>query len=71
MCLVHRSWRKVKSPTAAPRSTSAGMRELTDVDFPKAERIRVVFYDRGYGEVGLDFLTSTRYANNIVTNPVL
>jgi hypothetical protein len=26
-------------------------------------------YDRGYGEVGLDFLTSTRYAENIVTNP--
>ena len=24
-------------------------------------------YDRGYGEVGLDFLTSTRYADNIVT----
>ena len=26
-------------------------------------------YDRGYGEVALDFLTSTRYADNIVTNP--
>ena len=26
-------------------------------------------YDRGYGEVGLDFLTSNRYADNIVTNP--
>jgi hypothetical protein len=26
-------------------------------------------YDRGYGEVGLDFLRSTRYADNIVTNP--
>ena len=26
-------------------------------------------YDRDYGEVGLDFLTSTRYADNIVTNP--
>jgi hypothetical protein len=26
-------------------------------------------YDRGYGEVGLDFLRSTRYAENIVTNP--
>ena len=26
-------------------------------------------YDRGYGEVGLDFLTSSRYADNIVTNP--
>ena len=26
-------------------------------------------YDRGHGEVGLDFLTSTRYADNIVTNP--
>jgi hypothetical protein len=26
-------------------------------------------YDRGYGEVGLDFLTSTRRADNIVTNP--
>jgi len=26
-------------------------------------------HDRGYGEIGLDFLTSTRYADNIVTNP--
>jgi hypothetical protein len=26
-------------------------------------------HDRGYGEVGLDFLTSTRYADNIITNP--
>jgi hypothetical protein len=26
-------------------------------------------YDRGYGEVGLDFLTSNRCADNIVTNP--
>ena len=26
-------------------------------------------YDRGYGQVGLDFLTSTRYADNIITNP--
>ena len=26
-------------------------------------------YDRGYGEISLDFLTSTRYADNIVTNP--
>ena len=26
-------------------------------------------YNRGYGEVGLNFLTSTRYADNIVTNP--
>jgi hypothetical protein len=26
-------------------------------------------HDRGYGEVGLDFLTSNRYADNIVTNP--
>lgn len=40
---VHRPWRKVKSQTTAPRSTSPpGMRELADVHFPKAERIRVV-----------------------------
>ena len=26
-------------------------------------------HDRGYGEIGLDFLTSTRYADNIVSNP--
>jgi hypothetical protein len=26
-------------------------------------------YDRGYGEIGLDFLTPSRSANNIVTNP--
>ena len=26
-------------------------------------------YDRGHGQVGLDFLTSTRYADNIITNP--
>ena len=26
-------------------------------------------YDRGYGEVDLDFLTSTRHADNIVSNP--
>jgi len=26
-------------------------------------------YDRGYGEVGHDFLTTTRRAQNIVTNP--
>jgi hypothetical protein len=26
-------------------------------------------HDRGYGEVGLDFLTSNRYTDNIVTNP--
>jgi len=26
-------------------------------------------YDRGYGESGLDFLTSNRRATNIVTNP--
>jgi len=26
-------------------------------------------YDRGYGEVGIDFLSPDRIANNIVTNP--
>ena len=26
-------------------------------------------YDRGYGEIGLDFLAPTRSADNIVTNP--
>lgn len=26
-------------------------------------------YDRGYGEAGIDFLTVTRQANNIITNP--
>lgn len=26
-------------------------------------------YDRGYGEIGLDFLTPDRSVNNIVTNP--
>ena len=26
-------------------------------------------YDRGYGEVGVDFLHATRTADNIVTNP--
>jgi hypothetical protein len=26
-------------------------------------------YDRGYGEVGIDFLTSKKSLNNIVTNP--
>lgn len=26
-------------------------------------------YDRGYGEAGINFLTTTRRANNIVTNP--
>lgn len=26
-------------------------------------------YDRGYGEIGIDFLTATRRADNIVTNP--
>jgi hypothetical protein len=26
-------------------------------------------YDRGYGEAGLDFLKSTRYADSIVSNP--
>ena len=40
---AHRSWRKVKvtdSRTAV--DFAACMRELTDVDFPQAERIRVV-----------------------------
>lgn len=26
-------------------------------------------YDRGYGEIGIDFLTQNKYVDNIVTNP--
>jgi transposase len=40
---VHRSWRKVKATTRrAAVDFAACMRELTDVHFPKAQRIRVV-----------------------------
>ena len=40
---VHRSWRKVKvTDGRATVDFAACMRELTDVDFPNAERIRVV-----------------------------
>ncbi len=40
---VHRSWRKVKvTDSRAAVDFAACMRELTDVHFPKAERIRVV-----------------------------
>jgi transposase len=40
---VHRSWRKVKvTDTRAAVDFAACMRELADVHFPKAERIRVV-----------------------------
>src|SRR5712672_406507 len=40
---VHRSWRKVKvTDSRAAVDFAACMRELTDVDFPEAERIRVV-----------------------------
>jgi transposase len=40
---VHRPWRKVKvSDSRAAVDFAACMRELTDVHFPKAERIRVV-----------------------------
>ncbi len=40
---VHRGWRKVKvTDSRAAVDFAACMRELTDVHFPKAERIRVV-----------------------------
>jgi transposase len=40
---VHRSWRKVKvTERRAATDFAACMRELTDVHYPKAERIRVV-----------------------------
>ena len=40
---AHRSWRKVKvTNSRAAVDFAACMRELTDVDFPEAERIRVV-----------------------------
>ena len=40
---VHRPWRKVKvTDRRAAEDFAACMRELTDVHFPKAERIRVV-----------------------------
>ena len=40
---VHRPWRKVKvTESRAAVDFAACMRELTDVDFPQAERIRVV-----------------------------
>jgi transposase len=40
---VHRSWRRVKvTDSRAAVDFAACMRELTDVHFPKAERIRVV-----------------------------
>ena len=40
---VHRSWRKVKlTERRAAKDFAACMRELTDVHYPKAERIRVV-----------------------------
>jgi transposase len=40
---VHRSWRKVKvTERRAAEDFAACMRELTDVHYPKAERIRVV-----------------------------
>ena len=40
---VHRSWRKVKvTDSRAAVDFAACMRELTDIHFPKAERIRVV-----------------------------
>jgi transposase len=40
---VHRSWRKVKvTDSRAAVDFAACMRDLTDVHFPKAERIRVV-----------------------------
>ena len=40
---VHRSWRKVKvTERRAAKDFAACMRELTDLHYPKAERIRVV-----------------------------
>src|SRR6266403_3859198 len=40
---VHRSWRKVKvTERRAAKDFAVCMRELTDVHYPKAERIRVV-----------------------------
>jgi len=39
---VHRPWRKVKVTESRAADFAACMRELTDVHFPKAERIRVV-----------------------------
>jgi hypothetical protein len=40
---VHRAWRKVKiTNNRAAVDFAASMRELTDIDFPEAERIRVV-----------------------------
>src|SRR5271169_1130963 len=40
---VHQPWRKVKvTDSRAAVDFAACMRELTDIDFPKAERIRVV-----------------------------
>src|SRR5947209_8672517 len=40
---VHRPWRKVKvTDSRAAVDFAACMRELTDIDFPEAERIRVV-----------------------------
>jgi DDE superfamily endonuclease len=40
---AHRSWRRVKvTDSRAAVYFAAGMRELADIDFPEAERIRVV-----------------------------
>ena len=40
---MHRPWRKVKvTESRAAVNFAACMRELTDIHFPKAERIRVV-----------------------------
>ena len=40
---AHRPWRKVKvTEQRTARDFASGMRELVDVDFPEAERIRVV-----------------------------
>ena len=38
--------------------------EETDCPVPSSD-----LYDRGYGDVGIDFLTVTRQADNIITNP--
>jgi DDE superfamily endonuclease len=58
---AHRPWRKVKvtDSRAAAVDFAACMRELTDVHFPEAERIRVV---REVGRVLFSkFLRSMRY----------
>ena len=50
---VHRPWRKVKvTDSRATPDFAACMRELTDVHFPKAERIRVVLDNQSTHSAG-------------------